>query len=603
LTGLRSAQAFCALILLFASVSGSVAQPAAIIVKSSVSFLGNGIVVDSYNSADPNFSTNGIYDPATAKDNGDILCNGTGVCISIGGNDVYGHVNTGPGGTATVSGNGGIGSHIWLASNKGIEPNGTEGQLWYAHTANVIMPSVAVPYTSQTVLGPVDVVTGTAGNYITNHYDYSLYSGQYSYSGTITGRVAVLGAARLYLPSALTTSASFTILTNARLDLFVGATSCALGAITNQSGSSGAFTLWCLPTVSTLSCALNSPLIGNIYAPDTVVNVSGPSGISGSILASSVAASGHAQFHFDENTTTPPRFPAQPQNQIVVAGQAATFTALAVGAPTIAYQWQFNGMPIIGATDSTLTINSAGASDIGVYSLLATNTFGSALSSNAVLTINFPPSIEKQPVSQAALVNSNVAFSATANGTGLLAYQWRLNGQNISGATNSTFAIGSMQASNAGLYTVVVTNTFGASTSDVATLTVASPPEFLWARIATNANNTGVSEGTGMAIDAFGNVYVAGDYRGYGVDFGGVTLTNDPSKGFVEPSFICKYDANGNFVWARQYSTNSSRPKVATDAAGNVYLAGEYQGTAAFGTNLLVSAGGPETFIAKYDGK
>src|SRR5882672_10708795 len=67
------------------------------------------------------------------------------------------------------------------------------------------------------------------------------------------------------------------------------------------------------------------------------------------------------------------------------------------------------------------------------------------------------PAISAQPVSQAALPGSNATFIVTA-ATPPLAYQWRFNGGNVSGATNATLTITNVQAANTGTYTVVITN-------------------------------------------------------------------------------------------------------------------------------------------------
>lgn len=60
-------------------------------------------------------------------------------------------------------------------------------------------------------------------------------------------------------------------------------------------------------------------------------------------------------------------FDPQPANQSVAAGDTATFTATAVGAGPFRYQWRRNGVPIIGATSNTLTIQAASAFDVGAY--------------------------------------------------------------------------------------------------------------------------------------------------------------------------------------------------------------------------------------------
>ena len=70
-----------------------------------------------------------------------------------------------------------------------------------------------------------------------------------------------------------------------------------------------------------------------------------------------------------------------------VAGNPVTFTALAIGAPTPTYQWQFNGRNISGATSSSYTISSVTTNDAGNYSVIASNSAGSTNSATAVLQV------------------------------------------------------------------------------------------------------------------------------------------------------------------------------------------------------------------------
>jgi hypothetical protein len=75
----------------------------------------------------------------------------------------------------------------------------------------------------------------------------------------------------------------------------------------------------------------------------------------------------------------------------VVVGDTATFTVMAGGTPPLSYQWNFNGTNISGATNTLLTLTNVQSSQAGNYAVLVTNTLGSVLSSNAVLTANSPP--------------------------------------------------------------------------------------------------------------------------------------------------------------------------------------------------------------------
>jgi len=85
---------------------------------------------------------------------------------------------------------------------------------------------------------------------------------------------------------------------------------------------------------------------------------------------------------------------------------------------------------------------------------------------------NQAPEIVSQPASQIIQVGSNVAFSVTAAGTAPLNYQWRLDSHLIVGKTNASLFFTNVQFTNAGDYSLVVTNAFGATTSVIAQLTV-----------------------------------------------------------------------------------------------------------------------------------
>jgi hypothetical protein len=172
------------------------------------------------------------------------------------------------------------------------------------------------------------------------------------------------------------------------------------------------------------------------------------------------------------NTNTPPSITTQPQSQTVNQGANVTFSVVATGTPPLSYQWQFNGTNISGATSTSYTKNNVQSSDSGNYSVVVTNVVGSVTSSNAVLTVNVPPSITTQPQSQTVNVGANVTFSVVAAGTAPLSYQWRFNATNISGATATNYTLTNVQSSNAGNYSVVVTNVAGSVTSSNALLTV-----------------------------------------------------------------------------------------------------------------------------------
>lgn len=174
---------------------------------------------------------------------------------------------------------------------------------------------------------------------------------------------------------------------------------------------------------------------------------------------------------------------SQPQNQDLAAGATAQFSVVAVGATPLRYQWFLNGLtPLGGATNATLSIPNVQAANGGSYSVQVSNAVGSVRSAEAVLTLKAPPLITTQPASQTVSVGTDVNFSVVASGAAPLSYQWFFNTTAaLSGQTGPTLHLPAVQNSNAGGYSVRVTNPGGSVTSAVATLSVvaASVPQIL----------------------------------------------------------------------------------------------------------------------------
>jgi hypothetical protein len=80
-----------------------------------------------------------------------------------------------------------------------------------------------------------------------------------------------------------------------------------------------------------------------------------------------------------------------------------------------------------------------------------------------------------QPLSQTVAQGLNASLSVTASGTEPLSYQWIFSGTNLAGATTSVLVLTNLQATNAGSYTVVVTNSAGSITSAPAMLAITNP--------------------------------------------------------------------------------------------------------------------------------
>ncbi len=177
-------------------------------------------------------------------------------------------------------------------------------------------------------------------------------------------------------------------------------------------------------------------------------------------------------------SSSAPTISTQPASQTVTAGDNVTFSVAASGTAPLTYQWSFGGKAIAGATSASYSLTNVQQTNAGTYSVTVTNSLGSVTSNNATLTVNplsVAPTITAQPLSAAATAGESVSFGVSATGTPAPTYQWRKDGVNIVGATSSTFSISGVTAADAGSYTVVVANTGGSVTSNVATLTVSAP--------------------------------------------------------------------------------------------------------------------------------
>ena len=90
------------------------------------------------------------------------------------------------------------------------------------------------------------------------------------------------------------------------------------------------------------------------------------------------------------------------------------------------------------------------------------------------------PTIQQQPTSLVTEDGGAVTFSVQASGTPPPSFQWRFNGSDLSGATNSSLVLDPVSPSNAGSYDVVVSNSSGSVTSTAATLSIrGASPSFI----------------------------------------------------------------------------------------------------------------------------
>ncbi|HET6991336.1 MAG TPA: SBBP repeat-containing protein, partial [Bacteroidia bacterium] len=131
-----------------------------------------------------------------------------------------------------------------------------------------------------------------------------------------------------------------------------------------------------------------------------------------------------------------------------------------------------------------------------------------------------------------------------------------------------------------------------------------SSGNFIWVK---QIGSTSLDGGRAITIDAWGNIYTAGEFEGT-VDFDPGTGTyNLIAYSLAYDAFILKLDSAGNFVWAKQLGGTSVDVinAIAVDGPGNVYTTGVFFGTSDFdpgaSTFNLTPSGGEDLFISKLD--
>ncbi|MGZ3884460.1 MAG: SBBP repeat-containing protein [Bacteroidia bacterium] len=123
----------------------------------------------------------------------------------------------------------------------------------------------------------------------------------------------------------------------------------------------------------------------------------------------------------------------------------------------------------------------------------------------------------------------------------------------------------------------------------------------LWLNKATSSAGGGVPMGTSITMDASNNCIVGGNYSKT-LTIGSTTLANFGSTG--TDIFIAKYDPSGSVIWATNFGSggNDNLRDLATDAAGNVFMTGDFTGTVSVGSTVYTAyAGVTNEILVKFD--
>jgi hypothetical protein len=175
-----------------------------------------------------------------------------------------------------------------------------------------------------------------------------------------------------------------------------------------------------------------------------------------------------------------PRIAAQPSSQTAFIGETIALSVSAVGTLPLSYQWRFNETnQVAGATSATLTLTNLQIQNAGTYSVVVSNQFGSATSSNAVLNVVMPPATVRI-VSTTAMAGDSVVVPIVlvANGNeAALGFNISFPTQQVtyasvtlgSGASGATMLPNVSQVTNGrlGIALAMPSGTFNAGTQEI----------------------------------------------------------------------------------------------------------------------------------------
>ena len=138
----------------------------------------------------------------------------------------------------------------------------------------------------------------------------------------------------------------------------------------------------------------------------------------------------------------------------------------------------------------------------------------------------YQPTITTPPAGQTVGVGGSVTFTVSATGATPLSYQWQYYGANIASATLSSLTLANLVQTNAGNYTVIVTNQWGSVTSSIAALTVSSvTPVVTWANPASITYGTALGSVQLNATTSVPGTFVYSPASGTILSAGNDTLT------------------------------------------------------------------------------
>ncbi len=181
----------------------------------------------------------------------------------------------------------------------------------------------------------------------------------------------------------------------------------------------------------------------------------------------------------------------------------------------------------------------------------------------------YPPEFVSQPVSRSTNVGATVTFSATVNNPTPSSFQWRKDGNNISGASDFSYTLHNVQFADAGNYSVFVSNASGGTTSSNALLQVGIAPAITQQPVSLSVTQgqsaTFTVGATGTPLSYFwkqNGAPILGATNA-SLTFGSVVFTNGGTYTCLVSNFL------GNVVSSNAVLTVSAPPTITFQPVGS----------------------------------
>jgi len=299
---------------------------AAVLTKSTINLSGFNVTVDSFDSSNSSYSTNGIYDATKVLANGNIITlSSVSNAINIGDSKIYGSVITPPGGTIAYDTKNNAGYSVGDSNYVGSGTVGIQaGHNVQTTSYNNSISDVTLP---NVLWAPTTPLTGQAAKLTINGTQYAFgyqftTGGNYSIGTTLSpsdlGSSVYVSApnVQLYVTGNvnLGSGTEIYIAPGASLSIYVAGSSASIGGqgVVNTTGLAQDFALYGLPTCTSVGIQANASFTGVIDAPEAFVSIGGggssPYDMSGEIIAQSCKINGNYKVHYDEALGSTPTF-------------------------------------------------------------------------------------------------------------------------------------------------------------------------------------------------------------------------------------------------------------------------------------------------------